>query len=651
MLSSTFPTRSIVASANNHAALVVLKKRANLGGGAGVVSSTGDTKDAAVTVIAAASIIAVSVSSFSSLTKNDSKEDRLAKLEVYLMDRIAKKPYLNSPSLRLHKLSSSSASSLHSRRHYISEDAVPGALELNMDSTRPKGVPTRLRILTIDVPQFKDEAFKDGICQLPSQIFHTNGPIFKDGVARPKRIDEQLDNKSFNLSKTRKELREARRPIEQKSLAQMLYYCYGLSDQGRNLKKLSLQPSSTQSPYHGQSNTKSIRKSQQHDVDPVIGVEVLEASIMNLNPNNIRRTYTSKTDYKYDPGKYEMTNVNRDGNDDDAPDVNQPGNQVTDTGIADVEEATEVQDKNDREDADIELEDSSDIRDDRTAPWNQYAWLEELHSRIYGLVPFSSPMQRSSILSHTVFGRAYHQSVPSSMSYIRWLFPWWSLVWGSSIRSVEGIDGEGECALYDNVSSSPRGFSFKTGPSSKQKKLNRASNKPHAVIADGTAMQRVPGSLRFLTRICREAKVPLYILNDPRSWASSNVNHYSTLDDALLDLRRTVTDNIVRNALEMREGNAFERGRAVGRWEKEVEWLARDAGRKTRQAWIDAKQRWKREKMEDWSELDEDSLRSKLIERKVLNDENESICSQGLTNLCKSCKEQKLNDLPSSSKE
>lgn len=55
--------------------------------------------------------------------------------------------------------------------------------------------------------------------------------------------------------------------------------------------------------------------------------------------------------------------------------------------------------------------------------------------------------------------------------------------------------------------------------------------------------------------------------------------------------------------------------------------------------------------MEDWSELDEDSLRSKLIERKVLNDENESICSQGLTNLCKSCKEQKLNDLPSSSKE
>jgi hypothetical protein len=71
----------------------------------------------------------------------------------------------------------------------------------------------------------------------------------------------------------------------------------------------------------------------------------------------------------------------------------------------------------------------------------------------------------------------------------------------------------------------------------------------------------------------------------------------------------------------------------------------------TGQAWIDAKQRWKREKMEDWSELDEDSLRSKLTERKVLNDENELICSEGLKNLCKRCKEQRLNGQPSSSKE
>ncbi len=102
------------------------------------------------------------------------------------------------------------------------------------------------------------------------------------------------------------------------------------------------------------------------------------------------------------------------------------------------------------------------------------------------------------------------------------------------------------------------------------------------MVADGKAMQRVPGSLRFLTKVCRDANVPLYILNDPRSWGRlSDSRSYSTLDDALVDLRRTVSDNIIRNALDLREGNAFERGRVVGRWEKEMEWRAREAGRAT----------------------------------------------------------------------
>lgn len=222
-------------------------------------------------------------------------------------------------------------------------------------------------------------------------------------------------------------------------------------------------------------------------------------------------------------------------------------------------------------------------------------------SKINGLVPFNAPVQRSSVISYNLFGRAYQQTVPSSMSLLRWLFPW--PLWGSSIRSVEGIDGEGECALYDDSMSE----SFETGSPKSNRRLNRASNKPqvqliftfnfigenscsffsrytlhsHAVIADGAAMQRVPGSLRFLTKVCRDARVPLYILNDPRSWGRLTSASYSTLDDALVDLRRTVTDHVVSGALDIREGNAFERGRFVGRWEKELEWQARDAGRKT----------------------------------------------------------------------
>ena len=113
--------------------------------------------------------------------------------------------------------------------------------------------------------------------------------------------------------------------------------------------------------------------------------------------------------------------------------------------------------------------------------------------------------------------------------------------------------------------------------------LSSVINRPlrHAVIADGVAMQRVPGSLRFLTKVCRDARVPLYILNDPRSWGRLSTGSYSSLDEVLVDLRKTVTDNVVSGALELREGNAFERGRLVGRFEKEIEWQARDAGRKT----------------------------------------------------------------------
>jgi len=151
--------------------------------------------------------------------------------------------------------------------------------------------------------------------------------------------------------------------------------------------------------------------------------------------------------------------------------------------------------------------------------------------------------------------------------------------------------------------------------SKKKVALNRASNKPHAVICDGAAMQRVPGSLRYLTKICREAQIPLYILNDPRSWGSQT---HSTLEDALVDLRKTVSDNVIQNALALREGSAFERGRFVGQLEKEMAWQAYDAARKTRDALMDARRRLRMDKVEDWGGLTEEQLRAKLTERRVM---------------------------------
>lgn len=176
-----------------------------------------------------------------------------------------------------------------------------------------------------------------------------------------------------------------------------------------------------------------------------------------------------------------------------------------------------------------------------------------------------------------------------------------------------GVDGNGECGLYGDDSDKRSILSWP--PLSARRKLNRASNKPHAVLADGEALHRVPGSLRFLTKTCREANVPLFILNDPRSWGSET---HSTLSEAVVDIRRSVTDNVVSHALDIREGSAFERGRLVGQFEKEMAWQASDAARKTREGWKAARRRLQRDKCEDWSELSDEELRQKLIERKVL---------------------------------
>jgi hypothetical protein len=55
-------------------------------------------------------------------------------------------------------------------------------------------------------------------------------------------------------------------------------------------------------------------------------------------------------------------------------------------------------------------------------------------------------------------------------------------------------------------------------------------------------MQRVPGSLRYLSKICHEADIPLYVLNDPRKWGCQT---HATLSSAISDMKKTVSDHIV----------------------------------------------------------------------------------------------------------
>lgn len=203
-------------------------------------------------------------------------------------------------------------------------------------------------------------------------------------------------------------------------------------------------------------------ESPQRSETPRIGVEILEASVSSLNPGNIRRTYTSisgKKSRTYDPAVKFDASLNRD-----------------EEGLADADEveeqSKEVVERDQIQAAEAEDSEQDLIHDERAAPWNQYAWLEEIRLRIEGRVQFGQPCQKARFLSQWLFGAVYRQTVPpesSRRSWCRWLFP---MMWTDS---RDGVDGEeGECPLY-NGQENKGSWSL---PWRNAKTLNRASNKP-----------------------------------------------------------------------------------------------------------------------------------------------------------------------------
>jgi hypothetical protein len=90
----------------------------------------------------------------------------------------------------------------------------------------------------------------------------------------------------------------------------------------------------------------------------------------------------------------------------------------------------------------------------------------------------------------------------------------------------------------------------------------------------------------------------------------------------------------------------------VGRLEKEMAWQAHDAARKARDSLMDARRRLmsaKKVEAADWSDLTEEDLLRKLMERKVIkllqkdaeSDERKPgrsmWCSDGFVGLCRRC--------------
>ncbi|GFH60276.1 hypothetical protein CTEN210_16752 [Chaetoceros tenuissimus] len=553
--------------------------------------------------------------------ENPKSKSHVGLIETDLTDKIASKTYLNyhnpQSSVNSTKRIWGKIARDDRNANVSSDDWTEDGPSTKRPIERPKGVPRRIRILAIDVPEFR-EVF-DGECRV------NLSRVYPDDIAPPKYIPRKQKDKiatdDHRHVKQNKEKKENEEKIEiiQKSLARSLVRC-----RNKHSKR--------------------------------IGVELLEASVYDLNPNNMRRTYQFGN-FKYDPGKYSVDENSPDmiqrrmsvaqhlgtrfkvrkrkvvvTKDNDSSSAQNSNGEEDEKGFADVEESVkdgDVQDEDEESESGPKVSEITVLaeeEDEVDAPWNQYAWIEEMQMRINGEVSFGANVERASWLTRTLFGNSYRHTVKKSRGFLQWFIP--SFLSGEKVGGEDGIDGD-----YGKD----------------KRTINRASSKPHAVIADGSAMQRVPGSLRFLTKCCKESDVPLFIINDPRIWGG---NTNKDLECAARDIRKTIKSRMVSNALTIKEGSMFERGRMIGKMETEARWQLKDAGRRTREAVKDAAARLRKEREEDWSKLSNKELVERLVEKKVISISGSGIIDNTTTEafgeLCRRFLDQNSQDSSSS---
>jgi hypothetical protein len=295
------------------------------------------------------------------------------------------------------------------------------------------------------------------------------------------------------------------------------------------------------------------------------------------------------------------------------------------------------------------------LRTEAEAPWNQLAWREELELRISGQVAFGEELQEASgWWNRRVLGRIYQPTIPlyytsrSGTSVSDWICFWRRPGPASStttrndsayIGRVEG--GEDRLRQDDDVDDNDE-EKFVVGSADWWQSNWSFHHKPHAVIANGSAMQRVPQSLRLLQKACREHDVPLYVIHDPRKWGrasrtstSNNIARIDVDDDdelgaVLRDLHRSLKKRIITTSLQQQQltgsRTAFQRGRWWGRLETNMFWESRETMRKSREAVEHVVQNAKAlaaaQKREDWSLVDQATLEEKLVRHGVVRKEN-----------------------------
>ncbi|GMH53782.1 hypothetical protein TrST_g8082 [Triparma strigata] len=112
-----------------------------------------------------------------------------------------------------------------------------------------------------------------------------------------------------------------------------------------------------------------------------------------------------------------------------------------------------------------------------------------------------------------------------------------------------------------------------------RKPVQDGENVPQAVVADGNVLEKKEGSLLLLSSACKSAGIPLIVINDPRTkWNNrdrNNAEEEETFEEELFNAarkcRERVKGDVVKRALRIKEGGAFERGKEQGRKGAEIQ--------------------------------------------------------------------------------
>ena len=459
------------------------------------------------------------------------------------------------------------------------------------------GIPSTLRILAIDLPNLKREGFT-GTCRVShTKIFPQTDPVAPSNEVLYT-TTTTTDGDTSAVTKDSNNNNNSSREAEDASSSKNKSTRRKLSTATRTA---SAKPSSSSKKLKVPQKllVKRLVECNSPQSQQLVGVELLEASVADLNRYQLRKTQKFGS-YKYDPGKYfdDNTTTNKNAAATNSTTVGGDGHDSDDDEMDGTDVDYEDYDYDYEFDKHTNYDDDDDdgaggrssshaslntaLQNEMEAPWNQTAWKEELSLRINGQVQFDAVMEAAPKLQRLLWGKVYKSTIPTVHTVWDYFLP------NFAKSDPNGVDG----SIRLNV---------------------RACHKPHAVIANGAALQLVPGSLRQLQRLCKKADVPLFVINDPRRWGG---NTHDSLDDALKELRSTVKNRVITQALKQQ--GSFARGRLLGQTETEAKWQLKERSKRAKEfLGIDSRHR-RSERNQNWSTHDSSTLQRKLIERKVI---------------------------------